>query len=161
MPFRNCNPYLLLNPGNNDDTNYGPGLAIDDRLHDLSEDFGAFQVGTTSPDEWLEINMGRDETVCKVELFFQTHQHYSKQPEQRTNIEVRVGSIPAMQGYTANPLCETLTSLPAEFKASLRCSLPLTGNYMVLRQDDNQLWDIDEINAFRHAEIEPDFPVPE
>ena len=144
---------LFFHPGNNDYTDYGPGLAIDDRLHDLSDPFGAFHTATSSPDEWLEINMAREETLCKVQLFFQRHNHYSAQPERRTNIEVRVGNIPATNNYVGNPLCETLASLPTAFKATMGCSSPMSGLYIVIRQEGNEYWDIDEVNAFRHSEL--------
>ena len=144
---------LFCNPGYDDDTNFGPGLAIDDELHDLSDPFGAFHIGRSSPDEWLEINMGREETLCKVQLFFQTHKHYSVLSERRTNIEARVGNIPAIDDYIGNPLCDTLASLPSAFQTTLRCSSPLSGMYIVIRQEGNEFWDIDEINAFQYSEL--------
>lgn len=127
-------------------------MAIDGKLHDLIEEFGAFHIGSSSPGEWLEIDMGRREKLCKLQLFFQTRNLYTKQPERRANIEGRVGDSRAVAGYTRNVICGTLSSLPYAFTTTLKCNVPLFGKYIVIRQAGEELWDIDEVNAFRYSQ---------
>lgn len=131
---------------------YAPNLAIDGHLHDINQGSGFFHPDSDSPNEWFQIDMGREETVCKLRLYFRRDGSSLDKPERRSNIEVRVGNVPATNDHTGNPVCSTLTTLRSAFETDLRCSSPLTGLFIVIRKTSNKFWDLDEVSAYRFSD---------
>lgn len=127
---------------------WGAEYAIDGLFHDTDHYKYFFHSVDTSPNNWLQIDMGREETLCKVQLYSRADKGYSYNPESRENIEVRIGNIQASSDLTGNPLCATSKPHPTSYQTNLRCSTPLAGKLIVLRQSMNMLWSIDEVFAY-------------
>lgn len=132
----------------NDAAIYGPGLAIDGLFHDSHIQHGFYHPLHASNAEWLQINMGREETLCKVHLYARTDYEYGWGTVRRENIEVRVGNIQASSDITGNPLCGTTKPHPTSYQTTLRCVTPLTGMLIILRHSTNEFWSVDELFAF-------------
>ena len=125
---------------------WGAGFAIDGLFHDSSLNYGFYHPYNNSPNDWLQINMGQEETLCKVQLYARTDADWG--PQRRANIEVRVGNIPASTDITGNPLCAITKSNPSSHQTTLRCATALTGTLIVIWQPIREYWSMDEVFAF-------------
>ena len=135
---------LIFFTTDDNDSTFGPELAIDGVF--TNEAWGFFQPKYGSPVEWLEINMGREETLCKFQLYFRADE---TSPGRITNLDVRVGNDQASQKPTGNGLCAKLISLPLEaIQYTMRCSSPLTGKYVVIWAEGETIWEINEVFAY-------------
>lgn len=122
-----------------------PGKAIDGIIHDA--DYGFYHSLGQSTSDWLQINMGKEETVCKVQLYSRTDLG-PPHANRREHIEVRVGNIQASSDLTGNPLCDITKPHPTTFQTTLRCATPLTGMFIVMRRAVNNYWAIAEVFAY-------------
>ena len=142
--------FLYTDIGNS--ASYGPNLAIDGKLHDSARSSGFFHTpDSASQNEWLEIDMGKEYTLYKVELHFRTG--YTEEVDfyakMREGIVVNVGNVPASSDLAGNPVCATLTSLPdAQETTLIACSKPLTGLYILIQKNNKSQIQLDEVSAF-------------
>ena len=127
---------------------FSPAFAFDGLFHHGHTMLFISTYDETKP--WLQIDMGQEETLARVELFFRTSGFtYSELAYRRENIEVRFGNILASTNSTGNPECATLSSLPTSFRAQLNCITFMTGRYLVIRRDITYVpMEIDEVFAY-------------
>ena len=96
-----------------------------------------------SSDQWLQIDMGREENLARVGLHFRR----GGLPVRR-EVKVRFGNILASENSNGNPECVTLSPPPAEDYGTFACGSTLTGEYLVIKSAMNEHLEISEIFAY-------------
>lgn len=139
-----------ISPDRDDAVKYGPHFAIDGHNQSPTSAGGFYNTEQPpSSKQWLQIDMGSEYILYRVQIYFRSDNQVSTFADRRTNMEARVGDILASSNSTGNPLCERIISLPNAVQTILRCATPLAGQYIVIRRsDETTQWDVAEVHAY-------------